>query len=132
MMDTERWFRKKLEKFKDDTDFYAEQLILDLTERIVAVMKELDISRAELAKRLGVSKAFVTKLLNGNPNMTLRTMASIAKSLECAINIDLCPEDIKVTKVYTSHRKAFEDRDYKDNFPVKPQLMGGNDYECVA
>jgi transcriptional regulator with XRE-family HTH domain len=132
MAETEKWFKEKLEEFKDDADFYAEQLILDLTERIVAVMKEMHLNRSDLAKRLGVSKAFVTKLLNGNPNMTLKTMASLAKSLGCLINIDLCPEGTEMRKVYKSSKRVFEDNDFTDNVPVKLEIIGDDSYERVA
>lgn len=91
-MNTEKWFKDKLETFREDAEFYAEELILDLTEQIVAAMKELGVNRTELAARMGVSKAFVTKLLRGNTNVTLKTMASLARSLGCNINIEVCPK----------------------------------------
>ena len=132
MIDNEKWFDAKLDEFKDDAGFYAEQLILGLTEQIVAAMKDLIINRAELASRLGVSRAFVTKLLNGNPNMTLKTMASVAKALGCAVNINFCPEDLEVTMVYTSRKKIPKDIDFTERFPVKPEMMGDDNYECAA
>jgi len=133
MIDTEKWFDAKLDEFKDSADFYAEQLILGLTEQIVATMRALNINRAELATRLGVSRAAVTKLLNGNPNMTLRTMASVAKSLGCAINIDFCPEDLEVTMVCTPRKKKIlNDIDFTEPFPVKPEMIGDDNYECAA
>lgn len=91
-MNAEKWFKDKLETFREDAEFYAEELILDLTEQIVAAMKELGVNRTELAARMGVSKAFVTKLLRGNTNVTLKTMASLARSLGCNVNIEVCPK----------------------------------------
>lgn len=90
-MDTEKWFQKKLEGFRDDSDCYAEELILDLTEQVISTMKKLDLNRTELAGRLGVSKAHVTRLLNGNRNITLKTMAALARALGCDVAVDLCP-----------------------------------------
>jgi len=54
-MNAEKWFKDKLEAFREDAEFYAEELILDLTEQIVAAMKELGVNRTELAARMGVS-----------------------------------------------------------------------------
>src|SRR6266571_1109100 len=85
------WFTDKLNEFEGDQGFRTEEVIIDFTEKVVAAMQERNMSRVELAQRLGVSKAFVTKLLNGNPNLTIRTMVSIADALECKLLIDIPP-----------------------------------------
>lgn len=61
--------------------FLEEGLILEATEAICGAMEKRCMSKAALAGRLGTSKAYVTQLLNGNRNMTLRTFASIAFAL---------------------------------------------------
>jgi transcriptional regulator with XRE-family HTH domain len=104
-MNAEKWFREQLDQFKDDVEFQTEKVILDFTEQVVAYMGKQNMSRVDLAKRLGVSKAFVTKLLNGNPNLTIKTMVSISKTLGCDLNIDICPADFEVKKFYTTPQK---------------------------
>ena len=73
--------------------FLEEGLILEATEAICAAMEKRGMSKAVLAGRLGTSKAYVTQLLNGNRNMTLRTFARIAFALnltpEMALKEDL-------------------------------------------
>lgn len=101
----EVWVNELLEKYKDDLEFRMEGVILDFTEKIVIKMKELDLSRAELARRLGVSKAFVTKLLNGNPNLTIKTMMSIADVLDCDLNLDIYPKGFEIRSYYASSKK---------------------------
>jgi transcriptional regulator with XRE-family HTH domain len=54
-----------------------EELILEVTETICGILKNEKISRKELADRLGKSKGFVSQLLNGGRNLTLRTVADI-------------------------------------------------------
>jgi len=85
------WFTDKLNEFESDLEFRTEEVIIAFTEKVVAAMRERDMSRVELAQRLGVSKAFVTKLLNGNPNLTIRTMVSLAAALECDLLVDIQP-----------------------------------------
>jgi len=88
-MNAEKWFKEKLDTFNYDVEFQTEKVILDFTEQVVLFMEKQEMSRADLAKRLGVSKAFVTKLLNGNPNLTIKTMVNIAKTLGCELSIDI-------------------------------------------
>ena len=54
-----------------------ERLILDATEAIVGLLDEQNVSRQDLAARLGKSKGFVSQLLSGERNMTLRTLADL-------------------------------------------------------
>ena len=54
-----------------------EDLILDFTETICDLLEKEKISRKELADLLGKSKGFVSQLLNGGRNLTLRTVADI-------------------------------------------------------
>ena len=61
-----------------------EELILDVTERFEALLMDKAVSRTELARRLGRSKAFVTQLLAGDRNLTLRTIADLCDALGVA------------------------------------------------
>jgi transcriptional regulator with XRE-family HTH domain len=86
-MDTEKWFNDKLSALKDDADFRLETIILDLTEQISERLKEKGMTRAKLAEDLGVTPAAVTKLLNGNPNFTLKTLLKVADALKLEFNV---------------------------------------------
>lgn len=50
-------------------------------------MEEQKVSRAELARRLGTSRAYVTKLLGGNANFTLHTMTKVAMALGATVHV---------------------------------------------
>jgi transcriptional regulator with XRE-family HTH domain len=59
----------------------AERLILDTTELILELMERDGVTRKQLADRIGKSKGHVSQLLNGDRNMTLRTLAEIGFAL---------------------------------------------------
>ena len=61
--------------------YQQEKTILDATELICGIMEEHGVSRTELAHRIGKSKAYVSQLLDGKTNMTLRTLADILVAL---------------------------------------------------
>jgi cyanate lyase len=58
-----------------------ERLILQATERIVELMQEQNVTRTELAKRLGRTKGWISQLLAGETNFTLRTLADVFGAL---------------------------------------------------
>lgn len=64
-----------------------ERLILEATEAVVAVLDANGISRQELAQRMGKSKGFVSQLLSGERNMTLRTLADLGHALGCRFRV---------------------------------------------
>jgi transcriptional regulator with XRE-family HTH domain len=57
--------------------FSQEDLILEVTETICELLEKEKVSRKELAERLGKTKGFISQLLNGGRNLTLRTVADI-------------------------------------------------------
>ncbi len=60
-----------------------EGFILEVTEVLCKIMRDKVISRRKLADLLGKSKGSVSQLLNGERNLTLRTVADILHVLEC-------------------------------------------------
>jgi len=88
-----------------------EELILAATELISKIMKDNGITKAELAARLGKSKAFVTQCLCGHQNLTLRTLADIFTVLGYQANFgaDPCSVDVRtIPRLYPVKHWAFE------------------------
>lgn len=68
-----------------------ERLVYLAAEMLSRAMEARDVNRATLATRLGKSKPFVTQLLNGGRNLTLRTLARVAFALGYRLRITLEP-----------------------------------------
>ena len=58
-----------------------ERLILDVTELLAGALEQQGVTRAELARQLGRSPGFVSQVLGGGRNLTLRTIADVAAAL---------------------------------------------------
>lgn len=70
-----------LEKYEKDPDFLAEGLAIGIIENSLQVMKQKGISRADLAREMGVPKSQISRIFNAPPNLTLLTIARIAVAL---------------------------------------------------
>jgi transcriptional regulator with XRE-family HTH domain len=68
-----------------------ERLILDATEAVVRLLDDQTLSRQELARRLGKTKGFISRILSGEHNMTLRTLADVGYALDCEFSMNTCP-----------------------------------------
>jgi len=70
-----------LEEYRYDEEFIYEGLRLDLSYYLKRLMEEKGITKKELAKRMGVSPAYVTKIFSGS-NISLKTVAKVLSALE--------------------------------------------------
>ena len=83
-----------------------EELILEVTETICELLEKEKVSRKELADRLGKSKGFISQLLNGGRNLTLRTVADILHVLGYKVALTPYKEgEQRQERNITSHAK---------------------------
>jgi transcriptional regulator with XRE-family HTH domain len=68
-------FRQDVEWARQHPEYWSEKFKLDVATQVAAQLDRLGISQAELARRMGTSPAFVTKILRGYHNWTLETLA---------------------------------------------------------
>ncbi|KQN53181.1 helix-turn-helix transcriptional regulator [Erwinia sp. Leaf53] len=82
-MRNESLYFTEVESSTDDHARVAagEELTFDVTEDILIIMEDKDISKKELADKLGKTKAYVSQLLSGSKNMTLRTLSDVCHAI---------------------------------------------------
>ena len=61
--------------------------------RILLRMKELGVSQSELAKRMKVSRPYITKVLHQDVNFSFRTAAKLANALKMDFFPELRPQE---------------------------------------
>ncbi|MBK9110683.1 MAG: helix-turn-helix domain-containing protein [Nitrospira sp.] len=52
-------------------------------------METSDLSRSELARRMEVSPAYITKVLSGNPNLTIKSLIKLSDALGQELHLEL-------------------------------------------
>lgn len=97
-MNTKREPEKTLmDKYLEDPEFAKlmaqGDLIMEVTETLCELLEKEKVSRKELAERLGKTKGFVSQLLNGGRNLTLRTVADILHVL--GYKVSLTPQKLR-------------------------------------
>jgi transcriptional regulator with XRE-family HTH domain len=69
-------------------DYWQDVAQTDFAREMHRRMKERGVSAAELARRMGTSKAYVSQLLDGG-NFTLLTMVKVAMALGAVVRVQL-------------------------------------------
>ena len=77
---------------EEHADYWVAGAILEFTEGVVREMERQGVTRTELARRLGATPAYVTKILRGKANFTLETMVRLARALDVRLHVQLAPE----------------------------------------
>ena len=74
-------FEEMIQEFERGDDYWTELAIIEFTEVLIQRMQGQGITRTELARRMGKSKSYVTKVLQGDNNFTIATMVSLIRAL---------------------------------------------------
>ena len=86
---TAKRFRDLLQTTEQSDAFQLDRLKVEISEQIYQAMNQQGISNSDLARRLGKSRAYVTKLLRGTTNFTLESLVRISRALSNEVEINL-------------------------------------------
>lgn len=86
-------FKALFEKSRESEEHWVARAIQGFTEDLYTLMERRGVSRAELARRLETSPAYITKLLRGDANFTVRSMVRLARALDGHFVARLEPEE---------------------------------------
>jgi transcriptional regulator with XRE-family HTH domain len=88
-------FEELFKKAKERETYLTASIILEFTERLFELIQKNNISRKELADRLGTSPAYITKILRGDINFTIDSMVKLAQAVGGTVHVHIGPEAAK-------------------------------------
>jgi transcriptional regulator with XRE-family HTH domain len=114
VIEKSKWYEELEARLDKDPKYWVESLRFDFVEDIERMMEERGVNRAELARRLDASPAYVTQLFRALFNPTLLTLTKVADALGARVSLHLHPKDTAVewSEVPAEHaRRAHSARD---------------------
>lgn len=91
--------KKVLRKPEARLEYEQERLLLATQECLARAIEASGLSQAEVARRIGHDRSFVTNALSTGRNLTLRTIAALAWATEHRIE----PDTVSFTKTEYGH-----------------------------
>ena len=93
-------------KLESTPAYQAEKLAVAFLAELNAFMQTHDVSNAELARRVGVSPAYITKLFRGSSNLTIETLTKFADAVGCKVHLHLANNgaDVRWFDVFQQQR----------------------------
>jgi ribosome-binding protein aMBF1 (putative translation factor) len=82
----------KFEEQKKTLAYAQDGLKVDLSEEVWKGMKAKGLSQADLARKIGKSRAYVTKILKGTTNFTVDTAAALLWAVDRRLALNITPQ----------------------------------------
>lgn len=83
------WFQERTRGLDNDPEYLLEEVKLAFAEELCRLLEEQGVSRTQLAERLGTSRAYVTRILRTDYNLTAETMVKVALALDARVTLSL-------------------------------------------
>lgn len=64
-----------------------------IAQKIDSLLARSDMTKSDFARELGVKPPYVTKLLRGDANVSLKTLVKIARACDSEVQIEFIPEN---------------------------------------
>ena len=103
---TKKSFAALYAKLEATPAYQAEKLAVAFLAELNAFMQAHDVSNAELARRAGVSPAYITKVFRGPSNLSLETLAKLADAVGSKVHLHLANHsaDVRWFDVFKQQR----------------------------
>ncbi|HSG40911.1 MAG TPA: helix-turn-helix transcriptional regulator [Thermoanaerobaculia bacterium] len=85
-------YRDLAQEAESSVEYWTDVAVNDFARELHELMKRRNVSNAELARRLGVERQYISKLLGG-ANVTLQTMVKLAVALDGVVRVRLEQRD---------------------------------------
>ena len=95
-------------KLEPTPAYRAEKLAVAFLAELNTFMKAHAVSNAELARRAGVSPAYIAKVFRGPSNLSIETLTKLADALGCNLHLHLAYNgaDMRWSEVIQSPRSS--------------------------
>lgn len=103
--------------FNNQESFQTEKAILEFTVELHKLMKLRNISKADLAKKIGSSPAYVTKVFRGNANFTIGSMIKLVNALDGKLSIHVTRKEENIRAWFRSIGEVSKDMQSWDAKP---------------
>lgn len=89
-------YREFLKSVRSSLGYWKSYSLLQFTGALTRIMQLDKVSGKELASRLGISATQVSKVLRGNENVTIETMAKFADALDAVVHVHVVKKGVQV------------------------------------
>jgi transcriptional regulator with XRE-family HTH domain len=132
-------YGRLVKRLVNSVDYWAQDAMRHFVLEIDRRLSEQNMSRAALADKIGASPAYVTKIMRGDVNFTLRTMAKLSLAVGGRLRIEVVDRDgnsLRVTESnlcqFESYREAATKSSQTETIELDPRKVSSYDPVLVV
>jgi transcriptional regulator with XRE-family HTH domain len=119
-------YRERVRSVENTPEFLLEVVKLTFAEELSRLLEEQGVSRRQLAERLGTSRAYVTRILRTDYNLTAETMVKVALALDARVTLTLqsrqsAPPAAIAVPARAVHRRTRRNEFVASDKPARPR-----------
>ncbi len=112
---------KKFQELIETPEYWLETIQNELYQHVYSYMKREKINQTQLAQRLGVTKGYISQVLNGQFNHRLE------KLIELSLAIGIAPDmEFKTLQQYLNEQQIIRSAYLTVNFPISLESQHAN------
>jgi transcriptional regulator with XRE-family HTH domain len=116
-------------KWRDENESWLAQSF-DIALRVLDTLRAKKMTQKELAERMGVSPQFINKVVKGQENMSLETIAKLSAALDIKL-IEIVGSETRPGNTY-SYEQAYEvSEQYRKEFFAQASAKGCVDLQQI-
>lgn len=106
--DTSFAFTRMFAEAETHDEFHIARVKIEIAEQIYRMMEERKVTQAELARRLGKNRAYISRILKGTTNFTIETLVKIGRQLvaEWEFHLSDAEKPAKASKPVKTKKKV--------------------------
>ncbi|HEX6901013.1 MAG TPA: helix-turn-helix transcriptional regulator [Thermoanaerobaculia bacterium] len=89
-------YKQFIQSIRSGIGYWKTYSLMQFTSALARIMKLEDVHGKNLAARLGISPTQVSKVLSGQENITVETMAKFADALDAVVHIHVAKRGVQV------------------------------------
>jgi len=123
-MDFKQWAGRYGIDVENDVEFIVAKKLISINEVFSRRMKELGLSQRDMAKKLSVSQPYISKVLNSDTNVSLKTLVSFS----LALGLELEPA-LKTRESDSDYEEVQPSRTLRASLDVHCHQQAGASFE---
>ncbi len=97
------------EKIRKSESYWVEKSKLDFTGSLFAQMKSKNLTKSALARKLGLSAPYISRVMAGDENLTIESMVKLSRAVGGRLHIHISDQHNKVDWIECTPNGGFKE-----------------------
>lgn len=84
-------FSSLIKKAKENNEYWESSIRHKIALALLGQLSDLRLTQSDLAKKSGVSAAYISRVLSGNENMSIKTIIKLTKAVDLSFDVTAYP-----------------------------------------